>query len=379
VLIDRMPGSRRARALLEQDAELNLLVTCCRWPFNPADGNAVRRQAPVIDWARFGRLVRRHRVEGLVYRALRAAAVEQPPQLAEALRQRALQITADNLKSAAHCRVLVEAFAHASLRLLFVKGLTLGALAYGSIVPKASWDVDVLIASDELEAAARTLRQLGYRTVTPSSADVAALERWHRISKESLWTGPDGCSLELHSALADHPALIHSIGISSPRQTVEVATGVPLETLGHDELFAYLCVHGGSSAWFRLKWLADLAALLGGASEEETSRLYRRSRELGAGRASAAALLLAHHLFGTSVAPGDLKVWARDAGVRWLVHSSLRNLTGRRGEHELSRVPLGSIWIHLAQVAMVPSLGAKFAEIRRQFVLSRKTRADRLA
>ena len=33
-------------------------------------------------------------------------------------------------------------------------------------------------------------------------------------------------------------------------------------TLGADDLFAYLCAHGAYHAWFRLKWLADIGALL---------------------------------------------------------------------------------------------------------------------
>lgn len=52
--------------------------------------------------------------------------------------------------------------------------------------------------------------------------------------------------------------------MESARQLVEVACGIELPTLARDEPSAHLCVHGASSAWFRLKWITDLAALIDG-------------------------------------------------------------------------------------------------------------------
>ena len=92
-----------------------------------------------------------------------------------------------------------------------------------------------------------------------------------------MWQSPDGLNVELHRRLADSLELIPGIGVGSPRQEVEVAPGVVLPTLAPDELFAYLCVHGASSAWFRLKWVTDLAALLCDCTAAEIARLYERS------------------------------------------------------------------------------------------------------
>ena len=69
-------------------------------------------------------------------------------------------------------------------------------------------------------------------------------------------------SSRLHTRVADHPDLLSQVGIDSPIQIVTVAKHIALPTLARDELFAYLTVHGASSAWFRLKWITDLAALL---------------------------------------------------------------------------------------------------------------------
>ncbi len=360
-----------------RDPEFELLVNCCRWPIPSAEQERVRRQSTEIDWLRFARLAGRHRVEGLAWRVLAAATVEVPPDIASRLKERALQIARQNLLAAAECERLRDAFAGTGINLLFVKGLTLGVLAYGSILPKAASDVDVLIAPDALLPACELLRQLGYRSVLPISGDEMALARWHVISKESVWLGADGSTLELHTSLADHPELIPSIGVGSPRQSVEIASNVHLETLARDELIVYLCVHGASSAWFRLKWLADLAALLAGSDEADRSRLFDRAVDLGAGVPAAAALILAHQLFGVAVAPERLRGWVRRPGIRLLVRASVASMTGSRGEAELAEAVLGTIWIHVAQLTMVPSLKGKIIEVRRQLLLSSASRQDR--
>ncbi len=359
-----------------RDPEFEYLVGCCG---GPADGIGpdVRQPGAAIDWPRFARLARRHRVEGLVWRGLASDAIKPPAEIANCLKKRAFQIARQNLLAAAECQRLRDAFEGAGIDLLFVKGLTLAVLAYGSILPKAASDVDVLIAPDALLPACELLRKLGYRALLPVAGEAIALTRWHAISKESVWLGADGSVLELRTSLADHPELIPSIGMGSPRQSVEVASNVQLETLARDELFAYLCVHGASSAWFRLKWLADLAALLSGSDQLETNRLYDRAVSLGTSVPAAAALILAHRLFGVAVDTERLREWIRRPAIRLLVHASMKSMRGPRGEVELRHVPLGTIWIHLAQLGMIPTLRGKISEVRRQLLISRMSGRDR--
>ena len=81
-----------------------------------------------------------------------------------------------------------------------------------------------------------------------------------------------------------------SLDVHSPAQEVEIAPGIALPTLADEELFAYLAVHGASSAWFRLKWIADFAAILDARTGAEIERIYQKSQVLGAGRAAGQAL-----------------------------------------------------------------------------------------
>ena len=161
-------------------------------------------------------------------------------------------------------RALSAHFASADIPVLFVKGLTLGKLAYGDIATKAAVDIDLLIEPRRLAEAAALLDANGYQRVQPSRAmTMTQLAAWHALRKESTWRKRDSrLQVDLHTRLADNDRLIPAIGIGSPRQTVELLPAIALPTLRRDELFAYLCVHGASSAWFRLKWICDLAALI---------------------------------------------------------------------------------------------------------------------
>lgn len=77
-------------------------------------------------------------------------------------------------------------------------------------------------------------------------------------------------------SLADNRRVITGIGTSSPLQQMEIARGVLPPTLAADELMIYLCVHGASSAWFRLKWIANLGALPAGRQPDDIARLAEK-------------------------------------------------------------------------------------------------------
>ena len=54
-----------------------------------------------------------------------------------------------------------------------------------------------------------------------------------------------------------------------------------LRTLGEEDLFAYLCMHGALHWWHRLKWLADINALLG--AQNDVERLIDSAKAGGRG------------------------------------------------------------------------------------------------
>jgi hypothetical protein len=307
--------------------EFKLLTECCRRAFSSGDPEVVRELGRAADWQRLVRLARFHRVQGLVRQALARADLLGSPETS-ALSADAETIAADNLRQAAECGEICERAAAQGIPLLFLKGLTLGTLAYGDPYLKMGWDIDLLVAEDDLAGASELLRSRGYELLAPRSA--AKLDAWHRRCKESHWAKRSGAlHVELHTRVADNGQLIPGITVHSPTQSVEVAPGIALRTLAGDELFAYLCAHGASSAWFRLKWITDFAALLQGCPPAEIERLYRRSQQLGACRSAGQALLLADALYGTLEGTGLRESLATGRATAILANAALRQLTGR--------------------------------------------------
>ncbi len=339
--------------------EFRLMVECCRWAYAGGDGSAVQALGRQVDWELFVHMVRRHRVQGLAWHSLAGLQTTVPEPAASALRQDAGRIAAQNLKAAAACMQLSERFAVARLELMFVKGLTLAALAYPSPFIKMSWDLDILIAPEEVGPAAALLGELGYRPVLPTTE----IEAWHRRRKESQWQSPDGAFLELHSRLADNAEMIPGIDVRSARQSVQVLPGCTLPTLAAEPLFAYLCVHGASSNWFRLKWISDVAALVDRFDDAKIARLYQFSQDAGAHRAAAQALLLARRVFGTASGSPLVEELGRDRKNRMLANAAHAEL-GRLREPTEAR--LGTAMIHLTQLLLKQGIGFKLGEIGRQ-------------
>lgn len=341
--------------------EFELVLECCRRNFRSA-GDEPIRPAEQVDWTRFIGLVRFHGVEGLAWAAL--ADVDLPDRVSAALSADAKAIAAQNLRTAAESSALRSAFEASGIELLFIKGLTLSRLAYGDAFIKMSSDIDVLVDSRDIEKAAEILLQLGLRPLVPAEASVRDIVRWHSASKESAWIRRDsGQIVELHSRLVDNQRLIPGIGMSSPRQEVEIGAGRTLPTLVTDELLAYLFVHGACSAWYRLKWICDVSALLSGMSAEEIERLYRSARFRTAGRAAAQALLLAHHLFGAQVSPSLRDELNSDSVNRMLTSVALRKLMKAREPTEHLG---GTAIFHLSRPFLLEGWAFAISELNRQ-------------
>jgi hypothetical protein len=363
-----MPGrSRQERLRGRISAEFALLVDICASAF-PGARPTIATDGE-IDWSLFLKLTCFHRVQGLVWRGLSKANTRVPDEVSEAIATEAANIATANLRAAVESQQLLASFESAGMAPLFVKGLTLGALAYGDPAIKSGVDIDLLVRDDELEQAAELLQRRGYRLVEPAGPYQAErLRKWHGPAKESTWVRDDPVSLvDLHSRLSDHPRLIPAIGSNSTPRIVEVSKGIRLPTLPEDELFAYLCVHGASSAWFRLKWITDLAALLDSSKPLEIDRLYERSQELGAARAADQALLLADRLYDTLVGDRELREsLLTDSRSRWLCNAALHQLAGAREPVEPTARRWGTARIHLTQFFLVRGLAFKASELVRQ-------------
>lgn len=340
--------------------EFGLALACCRWTYAGDSEDAVKHLAAKADWGRFVHTCQRHRVQGLAWHALSGVAVDVPAAGRVALSGDARTIAQHGLLAAQESERLRAAFDEAGLPLLFLKGLALATIAYGKPFTKMSADIDVLVLPEHVARSGALLSDLGYRLMLPKAA--RQLPAWHGLRKESVWLGPGKLVLDLHDRVADQPQLLRALTADGPRQLMTIAPGIELPTFADEELFAYLCVHGASSAWFRLKWVTDLAAFLHGRPPGDIHRLYERSQELGAARAAGQALLLAERLYGLSLGDDLARRLRRSATNRWLARAALFSMLGG----EPTEKPLGTGSIHLTQFFLLPGLRYKLVELRRQ-------------
>jgi hypothetical protein len=348
-------------------AEFTLAAACCRAPGEARDA-AVRSASADVDWGGFERMARRHRIEGLAHAALTSAGIVPRPATAEALRGAAGDIVRAGLEIAAETARLQGLFDAASIANLVLKGATLDILAWGRIGLKQAWDIDLLVAVEEAARARMILQREGYALEVPADGAPEAFETWLAVAKEAVFRHPVlGHVVELHWRLADVASLLPGLSVGSPPQSVSLSPTRSLRTLADDELFAYLCVHGTSHAWSRLKWLADLGAMLARRGEADRERLYRRAIELQAGRCPVVALLLCERLLHLPLPSGCASEIRADRKAARLVRVALGALTGGDGAEVVAR-PLASERILLSHFLFADGWRFRLAEWRRQWV-----------
>ena len=257
-------------------AEFTLVAACCRWP--PSDDSAALRATAkdVSDWARFLRVVKRHRVAVQVRHALAKAAIKMPLAIDTELEvivkhhvRRGLQLAAETVR-------LQNVLAAAGIPSLVLKGVALEQLAYGSIAAKETRDIDLLVPPERAEAAVELIERDGY-TLSLPAAKLGTMQRRAlvRYGREIELMHP--CTkvrVELQWRAADNPVLLKGIDAHAANQTVMLSEGAVVRTLAPEDLFAYLCVHGARHSWSRLKWLADLNALVA-SQQPDLEHVYR--------------------------------------------------------------------------------------------------------
>jgi hypothetical protein len=310
--------------------EFALVAACCRWPRTAATCAELDRLVrETIDWRDVLRIAERHRVVGLVHHALHAAGVPCPEDVGAIFARRSTAIARQNLALAAETVRLQNRFDAVGLPVIVLKGASLAQRAYGSTAFKHGRDIDLMVPQAQAFAALRLLEGDGYSLVDPAR-ELTDGQRHAYIARGyqmELIDAHRGARVELHWRLSENPHLLAGLEPFSGGQPVPLAGGT-VRTLGDADLFAYLCVHGANHFWFRLKWLADLDALLGSIDDAGLGAVYARAQAHGAGLCAGQALLLCELIFGRRLPGGLRDLLMRDRGVRRLAAIALGNMIG---------------------------------------------------
>lgn len=339
--------------------EFALVAACCRWPLTAEAAADVRRLAgQTVAWGKVLRIARRQRVIGLLHHALHETDAPCPAEIRNRLGQRSRALARDNLAMASETLRLQECLGAAGIAIVILKGAALAQRVYGTIALKQGRDIDLLVPPARALEALRLLEAEGYALVDPARA-LSQAQRNAFVARGyqmELVDAPRGTRVELHWRLSENPYLTAAIDPFANGQTVSLPAGA-VRTLNDPDLFAYLCVHGANHFWFRLKWLADLEALIARLGTDAIPGLYRHAQACGAGLCAAQALALCERIFGRALPAGLATMFARDRRVRRLVGIALEAMIG-------------------AGVAAEPENGAarQGAALRHRFLLGRGLR-----
>src|SRR5262249_10006938 len=211
----------------------------------------------------------------------------------------------------------------------FIKGISLAKLAYGNLGLRHNRDIDLVVNFGMMPAAAELLERAGYRrSLPPAAFSETQLQMWLLRTKELAYTHDEkDFEVELHSRLFDNHRLMPELPPASSWRRVPLTKKSYLCTLEEGDLFAYLCAHGAVDCWFRLKWLADIGALVAQQDERGVERLYLAAAARGAGRSAAQALLLCQRILGATLPDKLIATLSEDVSGRWLETIAMQSLT----------------------------------------------------
>jgi hypothetical protein len=360
------PAPCHEGTLAKVSPEFCLVAACLRWPFAPETLEHIGACGHnVQNWDRVLRIARRHRVFGLLSRGLRRAGIKPPPQIAIEVEQATSSQTRQTMSFALESIRLQSLFRDADIDVVFLKGAALTMLAYGDFGLRHAKDIDLVIKEQDAKAAGELLALAGYMPrFHLERMSAAQQDLWRRHSKGMEWFHPvKYVELELHWRLTDMPSAWNELPPPDQRQLVSVGGATPLSTLANDRLFAFLCIHGAAHGWSRLKWLADIHALLPRDRPGEIERLYRRSAEVGARRAAGQALLLCRDLLGLQLAPALQAELEGDWLLRLLRRAALLTILRGGSEREIYDMEFGTSFVYLSRFLLVDGWRPFLSEI----------------
>jgi hypothetical protein len=214
------------------------------------------------DWTEYLHLVDRHRTPALSCAALkRVPGIAVPELAAQELQKRGDACRKQAIKHCLLLAQLLKAFNRAGIPVMSLKGPILSHELYGDVGLRQSKDIDLAVEPGDLGRAQACLNALGLQLdstwfpLTPRQ-----WESFLRHEHELQFFAPGGDSvLELHWRNEwDTPAQYSACWA---RSIPSVWQGCEYQAMDPIDQLLYLCNHGGIHAWFRAKWLGDMARI----------------------------------------------------------------------------------------------------------------------
>jgi hypothetical protein len=304
-----------------------------------------------IDWNYIVSEAQRHAVLPLVNQNLQAHFPEMVPKpvlrfLNESSRhcqQRNLAFTGELLR-------ILALFEKLGIDAIPFKGPSLAIMAYGNISLRMFADLDILIREKDLVHAREALLADGYIakfTLTPNQE-----RNYQKIECALQLSHPGrGTVVELHWLLTERYLSIDlPIAEFWQRSSAARIGQRTVKALAPEDLFLYLCVHGGKHQWERLEWLCGVAEVAAANPGMDCRAIAARARAWGIERMLNLALLLAHNLLAMPL-PEALRAGAEQdlAAGRLAEQTAAALFSGepRSADHGVNR---GDLYLYLLRM-----------------------------
>lgn len=282
--------------------EFTLLCLAAR-PASNENTAALRNAiAATSDWPAVIEGAQRNRVTSLLLASLQACGSSAiPPDVFAELRRQTIVSVARSLAQIPAIKTLCAAFEIAEIPFLIIKGIPLSLELYGDVTRRAADDIDLLVSPDRFWQADTILTQLGYRSDagpapgTPRNVYKFWVKDIRYVNEHSHTI------VELHHRLTTNPYLLDWPFDELWKDRIHVRVGdTEVATLSSRRLPLYLCAHGASHGWERLRWLVDLTTVLQGLNG--AAKLLNEAETAGLGPPMLQAMVLAHEWLGFPLA-----------------------------------------------------------------------------
>jgi hypothetical protein len=287
--------------------EFDLVLACLRWPSHTMDGDRVRSLArQPLRWPYLLEIVQHHKVAPLFFRNLEAFAPGyMPNETAAALRAGAVANAHTCLERTAHLISLYRLFRERQIDLRIFKGIPLAIAAFQDPSLRETGDIDLLVDEKDLVGAGEILSTQGYIRLEPQARlTPRRLRSYIAHQKDFSYEHPGtGVVIDLHYRLFRNPFLPANAGLTEVGEEWVAVGSERIPTLPTQRLLLYLCVHGALDGWLRLKWLADIAALLRTMPPEQLDSTAKLAAEQQSLPQFSAAVILCQDLLGPCPQP----------------------------------------------------------------------------
>ena len=341
---------------------LDALFCALRDPVPSGELGGKSRGLGAADWQLLADLaIDHHRVGPRVWHALadlKDGAV--PPAVAERFAAEARQASVQALVSKAETGRILQAFNRIDIEPCLLKGWALEEELSGRIGRRVTRDIDLLIESEALPAAAEVLQELGYRSPSTEAFGTGeGLEPFLRFAHHVVFLRPTSRTMvELHLRPFRNPHVYGSADLETDRRVCDIGDAeVRYRAPTPASNFVYLALHGYSHRWKRAKWLIDMPPLLKRLSQADWRQVDERARERALERTLGIALVLSRDLLEVEVPEAARALLARADGS-YLSAACCRELLAMEPDRPTLRRWLDSHVVNLSSSPRLPVIGA---------------------